>query len=352
MHTMTDPEDNWLWIIGPGAIGRLLAASLMAARQRELREQGTSALPRVLLLGRQAMSGQAVVLDMTTPESLIVSARINHSTIDTLQGSSSRKPSAIWLTTKAHGVPAVWQQLAPHITPETPVTCWQNGLSAQPWLAERHANLLCASTTEGAWLPAEPGASPTPDADSTADDLQHLGVQHAGRGHTWLGAWQSDGDGDGDGDHDSQSNQAALLQGDWLKAAGFACEQTPDIQTRLWHKLAINAAINPLVARYRIRNGQLRDRPFAPMVRQAVEEISTVLDSEGIPAPREGWQALVEQVIRATANNRASMLQDVLAGRPTEVEAILGPLRNTAARHGLALPLLNDLYCQLSTPQR
>ncbi|HBJ26676.1 MAG TPA: hypothetical protein DDZ08_01970, partial [Cobetia sp.] len=296
----------------------------------------------------QAMAGQAVMLDMTTPASHTVSAKINYSTIDTLQGSPSRKPSAIWLTTKAHGVPAVWQQLAPHITPGTPVTCWQNGLSAQPWLAERHANLLCASTTEGAWLPAETGASTTPDNGSTADDLQHLGVQHAGRGHTWLGAWQSGGD----GDHDSQSNQAALMQGDWLKAAGFACEQTPDIQTRLWHKLAINAAINPLVARYRIRNGQLRDRPFAPMVRQAVEEISAVLDSEGIPAPGEGWQALVEQVIRATANNRASMLQDVLAGRPTEVEAILGPLRRTAARHGLALPLLDDLYRQLSTPQR
>ncbi|MEO1870451.1 2-dehydropantoate 2-reductase [Cobetia amphilecti] len=348
MHTMTDPEDNWLWIIGPGAIGRLLAASLMAARQRELREQGASALPRVLLLGRQAMAGQAVMLDMTTPESLIVSAKINYSTIDILQSSSSRKPSAIWLTTKAHGVPAVWQQLAPHITPGTPVTCWQNGLSAQPWLAERHANLLCASTTEGAWMPPEPGAIATPDTDSTADELQHLGVQHAGRGHTWLGAWQSGGD----GDPDSQSNQAALMQGDWLKAAGFACEQTPDIQTRLWHKLAINAAINPLVARYRIRNGQLRDRPFAPMVRQAVEEISAVLDSEGISAPGEGWQALVEQVIRATANNRASMLQDVLADRPTEVEAILGPLRLATARHGLALPLLNDLYCQLSTPQR
>ncbi|MDI4660385.1 MULTISPECIES: 2-dehydropantoate 2-reductase [Cobetia] len=347
-HTMIDPEDNWLWIIGPGAIGRLLAASLMAARQRELREQGTSELPRVLLLGRQAMPGQAVALEMTTPEALCVIEKIIYSTIDTLQGLPSRKPSAIWLTTKAHGVPAVWQQLTPHITPETPVTCWQNGLSAQPWLAERHANLLCASTTEGAWLPAETGASATPDTDPTTDDLQHLGVQHAGRGHTWLGAWQSDGD----GDPGRQSHQAALLQCDWLRAAGFACEQTSDIQTRLWHKLAINAAINPLVARYRIRNGQLRDQPFAPMVRQAVEEISTVLDSEGIPAPGGGWQALVEQVIRATANNRASMLQDVLAGRPTEVEAILGPLRSTASRHGLALPLLNDLYHQLSTPQR
>ncbi|XKE43445.1 2-dehydropantoate 2-reductase [Cobetia sp. UIB-001] len=345
---MTDPEDNWLWIIGPGAIGRLLAASLMAARQRELREQGVSTLPRVLLLGRQAMAGQAVVLNMTTPESHSVSAKINYSTIDTPQGSPSKKPSAIWLTTKAHGVPGVWQQLAPHITPETSVTCWQNGLSAQPWLAERHANLICASTTEGAWLPAETGANATPDTGSTADELQHLGVQHAGRGHTWLGAWQSGGD----GDPDSQSNQATLVQCDWLRAAEFACESTPDIQTRLWHKLAINAAINPLVARYRIRNGQLRDRPFAPMVRQAVEEISAVLNSEGIPAPGEGWQALVEQVIRATANNRASMLQDVLAGRPTEVEAILGPLRRTAARHGLALPLLDDLYCQLSTPQR
>ncbi len=66
--------------------------------------------------------------------------------------------------------------------------------------------------------------------------------------------------------------------------------------------------------------------------------------AERIEPPAIGWSAHVWGVIEATANNRASMLQDVLAGRPTEREAILGPLLEAATRHGLDVPVLTELY--------
>ena len=53
------------------------------------------------------------------------------------------------------------------------------------------------------------------------------------------------------------------------------------------------------------------------------------------------------RVIDGTAGNRASMLQDLLAGRPTEHEAILGPLLDAADTHGLQAPRLAELAAWL-----
>ncbi|TKD64669.1 2-dehydropantoate 2-reductase [Cobetia marina] len=335
---------DWLWIVGPGAIGRLLAATLAHARLREMATQGRSTLPNLLLVGRRASVSEMVTIDMTSPEGQSVSSEITYTSINQLRTLPYPPPAAIWLTTKSHTIESAWAHVAPLIDSRTPVTCWQNGLSAQPWLAEQHPQLLCASTTEGAWIPES-------TALATHTLPERLAVQHAGHGQTWLGTWSSQAD----PTSSSSAMAAAERQVAWLQAAGRECHVSADIGTRLWHKLAINAAINPLVARFRIRNGQLRDRPFSLMVRQAVDEITRVLEAEGIAPPSNGWQALVDQVIRATANNRASMLQDVLAGRTTEVEAILGPLRHAALRHGLSLtddlPLLEQLHTHLSSQQ-
>lgn len=320
---------NRLWIIGPGAIGRLLAARIASARADELASQGKSSLPDILLIGRRALSTQEISIEMIAPSGDIVIQKIMYEKIDSMKNPPREIPLAIWITTKAHGVEDVWATLQQHISPSTPITCWQNGLSAQPWFAEHHSGLLCASTTEGAWLP---------ESLST----QVFPIQHAAHGQTWLGPWAATGM------TSAASTANAHQQVDWLTRAGFSSKAADNMQERLWHKLAVNAAINPLVARFRIRNGQLRDRPFSLMVRQAVSEISAVLNAKQVSAPPQGWQALIDDVIRTTANNRASMLQDVLADRPTEIVAILGPLRSTAAQHGLQIPLLDQLYRDLS----
>jgi 2-dehydropantoate 2-reductase len=49
-------------------------------------------------------------------------------------------------------------------------------------------------------------------------------------------------------------------------------------------------------------------------------------------------------VIGATADNRSSMLQDVLAGRPTEIDYITGHLLRVAQRHGIAVPQNEAIY--------
>jgi len=182
--------------------------------------------------------------------------------------------------------------------------------------------VLCATTTEGAYV--------------EADDR----VVHAGHGDTAIGSL--------DGRHTVLAESLAGV----LSDAGLPTQAVPDIRQRLWQKLAVNAAINPLVARYRIRNGELRDARYRKEVEGIIAEVAEVMQAEGIAPPAgtglEGWRALVWKVVEATATNRASMLQDVLASRPTEHEAILGPLVSAATCHGLATPQLETLMATMN----
>ena len=129
-----------------------------------------------------------------------------------------------------------------------------------------------------------------------------------------------------------------------LTRAGITAAPCRDIRQRLWQKLAINAVINPLTASHRVRNGELAGPRFRPWIVALVAEIAQIMQAEGVLPPDAGWQAFVDAVIEATAANRSSMLQDVLAGRPTERDAILGPLIEAGRRHGLEVATIDALY--------
>ncbi len=290
-------------ILGPGALGRLLALHLAATTP-------------VTLIGRRPLPPQQT---LTTPAGETRTRAIESVTAATLPDGLVEGADIVHLTTKAYAAEAALEAIAPRLAPDTPLVLWQNGYGVQADLSERWTGpVLCASTTEGAYL----------DDDA--------GVVHAGRGQTVLG------------DLAGRHAELAATVASRLSAAGLATVAVDDIRVRLWHKLAVNAAINPLVARFRIRNGQLRDRPFRPLVEAVVEEVAAVMAAEGIPAPAPSWSARVWSVVSSTANNRASMLQDVLAGRPTEHEAILGPLLAAGRRHGLATPRLAALRARLA----
>ncbi|MCC5882977.1 MAG: 2-dehydropantoate 2-reductase [Halomonas sp.] len=282
-------------IVGPGALGRLLALHL-------------AGVAPVVLAGRRPLPSEQTLV---TPEGTRHSRLLNVTTLSDMPLSS---PTYLHLTTKAYDAVAAYESAMARLSDIPTLVLWQNGFLIQPELDRRHPGpVVCATTTEGAWLEND------------------AGVTHAGRGMTYLGPLT---------DRAGEDSQAIA---DLLNRAGLAAEAVADIETRLWHKVAINAAINPLVARFRIRNGQLRDLPFRPMVERIVDEVAEILEKEGISPPPSGWHGLVWQVVKGTANNRASMLQDVLAGRPTEGEAILSPLLAAARRHDLDAPCLRQL---------
>jgi 2-dehydropantoate 2-reductase len=161
-------------------------------------------------------------------------------------------------------------------------------------------------------------------------------IIYAGRGVIYIGAPA--------GSRVSASEVAAVV--DLFRGAGLECQPREDIEAVLWEKLVINAGINPLTALLRVPNGALLKLPEAWEVAVAAAvEAQAVAQAAGLTLSGDP-AARLRQVCANTAANRSSMLQDILAGRPTEIEAINAQVAARGRALGLPTPA-NDLLTLL-----
>lgn len=130
-----------------------------------------------------------------------------------------------------------------------------------------------------------------------------------------------------------------------LETAGFEVEIAADMESVLWGKMVVNAAINPLTAILGVPNGVLLERPHARRLMQAIAvEVAAVARARGITLPYDDPVAQVERVARHTGENCSSMLQDVTRGAPTEINAINGAVVEAAEEIGLNAPVTETLW--------
>jgi 2-dehydropantoate 2-reductase len=125
-----------------------------------------------------------------------------------------------------------------------------------------------------------------------------------------------------------------------LISAKFNVQLVDDAQSLIWGKLVINAAINPLTALFRVANGHLLESPSAlEMMGALANEVAQVAAAEKIHLPFSDPVAAAEEVASKTAENHSSMLQDVLRGAPTEIDAICGAVVKVAQKHNMDTPV-------------
>ncbi len=172
--------------------------------------------------------------------------------------------------------------------------------------------------------------------------IQSLGLTRVALGSTTTGATLL-GAGlvkaGGEGIVSLERNQALGEIEAALRSAKFNVQVVDDPQALIWGKLVINAAINPLTALLKVTNGELLERPSARALMGALaQEAANVAYVENINLPFDDPVAAVEEVARKTAANRSSMLQDVLRGAPTEIDAICGAIVQVAEKHKLGAP--------------
>lgn len=130
-----------------------------------------------------------------------------------------------------------------------------------------------------------------------------------------------------------------------FNTAGFPTEVVEDVSTLVWGKLVINAAINPLAALLRVPNGALAESEWArTLMAAAAREAAAVAVAKGIALPFDDAAAHVAHIARLTAPNRSSMLQDVLRGAETEIEAICGAVMREGEALGVPTPTIALLY--------
>jgi 2-dehydropantoate 2-reductase len=130
-----------------------------------------------------------------------------------------------------------------------------------------------------------------------------------------------------------------------ITQAGFVVELIDDPQTLLWGKLVVNAAINPLTALLRVPNGGLlMITEVRELMAAAAEEAAMVATQRGVRLPYPDPVTAVEDVARNTAANTSSMLQDVLRGTPTEIDAINGAIVQIGEKEGVPTPINRVLW--------
>jgi 2-dehydropantoate 2-reductase len=143
--------------------------------------------------------------------------------------------------------------------------------------------------------------------------------------------------------------KCAVFKGEGTLLAELSSAIPPDFTLRVEQdyyslmvkKLVVNAVVNPLTAAFRVTNGTLLENPFYYQIFCRVfEETADVL---GLERKEEHFSNVIS-VCHNTSNNRSSMLKDIEAGRPTEIEAILGFILEEAKKKQKAAPLIRNYY--------
>ncbi|MBW2034693.1 MAG: 2-dehydropantoate 2-reductase [Deltaproteobacteria bacterium] len=277
-------------IVGPGAMGCLFGSRLKKAGHE------------VTLLDYKQERADIINEQGITVEGVTGKYRVH---VPAVTGKISRTPDVVLICVKSNQTRAAAEGLKTWLGPEARVVTLQNGLG----------NLEIGVTAEGATF-LGPGH-----------------VRHAGQGETIIGPQGP-----------PEGPVAAIVSA--FNAAGFDTRTVDNVNDLIWGKLIINVGINALTAIIRLKNGRLPEiEGIKTIMDQAVHEAVAVANAKDIRLPYPDPLERVLEVCRATAGNIASMLQDVLKQRLTEVAFINGAIVREGEALGIPTPINRALTC-------
>ena len=146
----------------------------------------------------------------------------------------------------------------------------------------------------------------------------------------------------GDPDGGESSERVARLFA-LLDEAGLRPDLTGNVRRAIWYKLWGNATINPMSALVRASCDRiLSDPECRAWMLEGMAELAAIGAAIGCPISESGEDRMA--VTAKLGPFKTSMLQDVEAGRPIELEALLGAPREIARARGIRTPALDRLY--------
>ena len=130
-----------------------------------------------------------------------------------------------------------------------------------------------------------------------------------------------------------------------IQKAGFEVNMVENVRSLVWGKLVISSAINPLTALLRLNNGELLLHPHAlTLMKELARETASVAKVMEVELPFLDPEVATEEVAKRTAENQSSMLQDVLRGAPTEIDAINGAVVRLAEERNFHTPVNRTIW--------
>jgi 2-dehydropantoate 2-reductase len=145
------------------------------------------------------------------------------------------------------------------------------------------------------------------------------------------------------GEPDGSRSERCRRIAEALVTAGLRCPITTHIRQEIWVKILGNASLNPVSALTRATLAQmLRDPGVAEVIRKIMQEVEAVSKKLGMEL-----SVTVEQRMAGAAKvgeHKTSMLQDLEAGRPMELEALVGSVVELGDRVGVAMDHTRTVY--------
>ncbi len=238
------------------------------------------------------------------------------------------QPDVILLGVKAHGLTALAPRLKPLIRPDTIVVAAQNGV---PWwyFPQMHLERVDPGGIIAASIPRE---NVLASIVYFSTDLVEPGVIRHNEGNRI-----SLGEPDGSRSDRARRVAEALIQ------AGLRAPVTAHIRHEIWVKIMGNVAFNPLSALTRATLAEMiHDPEVNPLIRAIMGEVEALAAKLGLDLP-----VSIEQRIAGAEKvgaHKTSMLQDLEAGRPMELEAIAGAVVELGQRLEVPMPHTRTVY--------
>jgi 2-dehydropantoate 2-reductase len=275
-------------LVGPGAIGALYAAKLAKTHDVTLlaRPAHAAAINErgILIKGRDAGTvrvNAAASIDTLAPDALII------------------------LTTKVNDSEIALAPLVPLLSPGVTILCVQNGLYSEAVVREfvhDRAVVLRAITQFGAILEA-PGV-----------------VDFTVPGYTLIE------------EHPRAATIAAVLT-----EAGLDGRVTAQMKREMWHKLIFNCVVNPVTAILGTKVGRIADPALDPLKQLVLDECVAVARADGVDFEEDLLSLLNKRF--GGSRNIASMRQDLIKGRKTEIDYLNHAVAELGQRLGIDCPV-------------
>ena len=297
--------DMSILVVGPGAMGCLFAGLLAEAGSR------------VWMLDKPGPRAEGLARSGIRLEGIGGSRVVPVETVNDVSSVGTVDLAFLWV--KAFDTASAIEAALPALGSDTDAVSLQNGLGNLEAMARvvDPAQLIGGTTACGATL------------------LDVGVVRHTGTGETILGR--------PDGSVEERLQRAA----DLLSSVGIPSAISNTVENAIWSKLIANAAINPLTAITRLQNGRLLDHPETRGLLDLIaDESRQIASAAGVSLAYPDVGEHIRSVCKATATNRSSMLQDILRGERTEIEAINGALVRKARALGIGAPV-NETLCGL-----
>jgi 2-dehydropantoate 2-reductase len=307
-------------IVGAGAIGAFLGAMLARAGED------------VTLIARgdhlRAMQEHGVRV-----RGEIGDFRVNAKATDDLE--TVGEVDSLILTLKTHSVPAIAPSLRPLIGPNTSVVTAQNGFPW--WYFYRHGG-----EWEGTHLQS---VDPRGIISQNIDPARVVGcVVYPSTEIVEPGiVFHLEGTRFAIGEPDGSKSERCRRIADSLINAGLRCPIRTNIRHDLWVKLMGNVAYNPISA---LTRGTLIEIVQCAATRNLAAAIMREADSVANKLGIEIGVSIEQRLEGAekVGHHKTSMLQDIEAGKPTELDAIVGAMIELGEKLGLPLPNTKAVY--------